>query len=236
MKIKDIIIKIRKDNNLTQEELATILNISRSSIALYESGLRIPNIDTLNILSSKFKINIKEFYNKDNINEEIKKSKSFIFSSIMVFLLAFSLEACSVVDINNKYGYNIYNDKLLVQNSVDICIIRVKNFLYTQNQMHRYSIVEISGLLNNCKYLEYKAIMINKLSININVNKYYIVFISNRNHDKPNKQYVDDWHIIIDYNPFIEELKDYDESLEYYEQTGECKVKIDYYLDLINNI
>ena len=70
----------------------------------------------------------------------------------------------------------------------------------------------------------------------INVNKYYIVFISNRNHDKPNKQYVDDWHIIIDYNPFIEELKDYDESLEYYEQTGECKVKIDYYLDLINNI
>ena len=135
MKIKDLIIKIRKDNNITQEELANILNISRSSIALYERGLRTPNIETLNILSSKFKINIKEFYNKENIKKDIRKSKSFALSSVMVLLLASVLEACSVVDINNKYGYNIYDDKLLVRNSTDIFIIKVNNYLYTQNQI-----------------------------------------------------------------------------------------------------
>lgn len=235
MKIKDIIIKIRKDNNLTQEELATILNISRSSIALYESGLRIPNIDTLNILSSKFKINIKEFYNKENINVEIKKSKSFIFSSIMVFLLAFSLEACSVVDINNKYGYNIYNDKLLVHNSMDICIVRVNAIFYKENKEREFIIKEVDYLTKKDSYCEYKIIKINNPLIKICTNQFYLLFNSKQN-QKKNNQYSHYQKIIIDYNPFIEELKDYDESLEYYEQTGECKVKIDYYLDLINNI
>jgi transcriptional regulator with XRE-family HTH domain len=39
--------EIRKRNNLTQEELATILGVSRSSVAKYEANERYPEIDLI---------------------------------------------------------------------------------------------------------------------------------------------------------------------------------------------
>lgn len=239
MKIKDLIIKIRKDNNITQEELANILNISRSSIALYERGLRTPNIETLNMLSSKFRINIKEFYNKENIKKDIRKSKSFALSSVMVLLLASVLEACSVVDINNKYGYNIYDDKLLVRNSKNIFIVKVDDFKKIYSDIHRvYNISILTTIKNNSTYhIRENQIFIKNNLIRLHNNKVYICFNNAYNHySQENVKIQVSQYITIDYNPFIEELPGYNESLEYYEQTGECKTKIDYYLDLINDI
>ena len=71
------------------------------------------------------------------------------------------------------------------------------------------------------------------LLINIESKLVYSLFNSKNN--RFNNQYNNECNIIIDYSPFIEELKGYDESLEYYEQIGECKAKIDYYLNLIND-
>ena len=38
---------LRKEKKLTQKELATIFNLSQSSIALYEKGIRMPDFKTL---------------------------------------------------------------------------------------------------------------------------------------------------------------------------------------------
>ena len=234
MKIKDIIIKIRTDNSLTQEELANILHVSRSSIALYEKGLRTPNIDTLKILSSKFNIDIREFYNKENIKNIPRKHRSLSLSSVAIFLLASVLEACNVVDISNKYGYNIYDDKFLVENSNNISVIRINNYIKRKSNIKEYGIKLLKIIKNNNKdYNNYTRIFVNNTLISLKKDTIYIIFINTNNVN--NKQYYNDYQIIIDYSPFIEELKGYDESLEYYEQTGECKAKIDYYLNLIND-
>ena len=42
--------EIRKRNNLTQEELATILGVSRSSVAKYEANERYPEIDLIMVI------------------------------------------------------------------------------------------------------------------------------------------------------------------------------------------
>ena len=64
--------------------------------------------------------------------------------------------------------------------------------------------------------------------------EYYSVFINGitgSNSDKVNNYN----YIFIMELSFVTKLKGYDESLKYYEQTGECKSVIDYYINLIND-
>ena len=49
---------LRKEKHLTQEQLASYLNISRSTIAGYETKLRQPDFETLQRLSDYFEVSI----------------------------------------------------------------------------------------------------------------------------------------------------------------------------------
>ena len=93
---------------------------------------------------------------------------------------------------------------------------------------------DIDYLVKKDNFCEYKMLKSTNPLIKINSNKYYLLF-NCRNNLNVYDQYAYYQKIVIDYSPFIEELNGYDESLEYYEQTGECKAKIDYYLNLIND-
>ena len=52
----DILAELRRDNNLTQKELANLLNISGSSISAYERGTRLPDIYVLELFSDFFNV------------------------------------------------------------------------------------------------------------------------------------------------------------------------------------
>lgn len=56
--MKKIIKELRINNNLTQEKLASRLNISRQAVSRWEQGETVPNIDTLKIISKEFNISI----------------------------------------------------------------------------------------------------------------------------------------------------------------------------------
>ena len=58
MKINERIRKIRLDNKLTQEEFGNIINVSRSTVALYERGLRKPDINIISDICKHFNISI----------------------------------------------------------------------------------------------------------------------------------------------------------------------------------
>ena len=51
MNISEKLLNLRKANNLTQEQLAEQLNVSRQSISKWESGQCIPDADKLKLLS-----------------------------------------------------------------------------------------------------------------------------------------------------------------------------------------
>ena len=57
----------RTSNDLTQEELAEKLNVSRQAITKWESGDGIPDIDNLKQLSILFGITIDELVKDDKI-------------------------------------------------------------------------------------------------------------------------------------------------------------------------
>ena len=53
---------LRKDNNMTQEELAEKLYVSRTAVSKWESGKGYPNIDSLKNISRLFSVSIDEFF------------------------------------------------------------------------------------------------------------------------------------------------------------------------------
>lgn len=65
LNFKEKLIKLRKDNNLTQDELAKRLKISRSAVANYEKGIREPNFEMLENIADCFNISIAELLNDD---------------------------------------------------------------------------------------------------------------------------------------------------------------------------
>ena len=58
METKDVLKKIREDNNLTQEEFAERVLVTRQAVSRWETGETQPNTETLKILSNEFNVSI----------------------------------------------------------------------------------------------------------------------------------------------------------------------------------
>ena len=57
--------ELRKSKDLTQEELASALYVSRTAISKWESGRGYPNIDSLKAISKYFSITVDELLSSD---------------------------------------------------------------------------------------------------------------------------------------------------------------------------
>lgn len=58
METKEILFALRKKNNLTQDELAEKLFVTRQAVSRWESGETTPNSETLKLLSKLFDVSI----------------------------------------------------------------------------------------------------------------------------------------------------------------------------------
>ena len=76
MKLSDNLRQIRKENNLSQEQLAEKLGVSRQAVSKWESGQSYPEMDKVLLICKLFNYNIDELMN-ENIKEvnETKQSK-----------------------------------------------------------------------------------------------------------------------------------------------------------------
>ena len=89
--------KIRKENNLSQEQLADELGVSRQAISKWESAVAYPEMDKIIALCEKFNLNIDDLLHKDikevkgeeeskkRINKGIDDFLGFITSTINMF-------------------------------------------------------------------------------------------------------------------------------------------------------
>lgn len=76
MKLSDNLKSIRKENNLSQEQLAEKLGVSRQAVSKWESGQSYPEMDKVLLICKLFNYNIDELMN-ENVKEvnETKQSK-----------------------------------------------------------------------------------------------------------------------------------------------------------------
>ena len=58
METKDVLLKLRTEKGLSQEELAERLYVTRQAVSRWENGETVPNTDTLKLLSKFFDVSI----------------------------------------------------------------------------------------------------------------------------------------------------------------------------------
>ena len=58
METKDILKKLREDNNMTQDQMADKLMVTRQAVSRWELGETQPGVDTLKIISREFNVSI----------------------------------------------------------------------------------------------------------------------------------------------------------------------------------
>ena len=58
METKDILKKIRTDHQITQDEMAEKLAVTRQAVSRWENGETVPNTETLKLLSNVFEVSI----------------------------------------------------------------------------------------------------------------------------------------------------------------------------------
>jgi len=60
MRFSEQIRKIRKDNNLTQEQLSLILNVSRQTISSWENNRNLPDLEMVVEIAKKFNLSLDQ--------------------------------------------------------------------------------------------------------------------------------------------------------------------------------
>ncbi len=95
MNLKDKLTKLRKDNNLTQDELAEKLYISRQTISNWENGRTYPDIETLILISNKFNISLDDLLKTDkevikDMDKKIRSHKKLIITIITLLVVLIS--------------------------------------------------------------------------------------------------------------------------------------------------
>lgn len=106
MNLSEKITKIREDNNLTQDEMAEKIFVTRQAISKWERGISYPSLDVLRLITKEFKISMNNLLDVSE-NEKNKEYKPIgfkhygfiIFYVVMLLLLGGILAAFNILSI-----------------------------------------------------------------------------------------------------------------------------------------
>ena len=63
MRLADKIMLLRKENNVSQKQLAKIMGVSRQTVYKWEADLSVPEIDKIKVLASLFNLSCDDLLN-----------------------------------------------------------------------------------------------------------------------------------------------------------------------------
>lgn len=150
--IKDIILKRRKELNMTQAQLANKLNVSDKVISKWETGRSIPNTYILNDLAKALEISLQELLEQattDIKSEEFESEAIFKYNSLIAIVGAIQIASSLFIllgrylyNINNYVGYSLLSYilgiiGLLISGVVYFIFSRKYNALYLKNKFFK---------------------------------------------------------------------------------------------------
>jgi len=183
-KIANLIKNIRKENNLTQEQLGEVLGVTAQAVSKWENEKNIPDIAILKVISDKYNIDINNILNGENIKKQKNKMKNiFMISTSLLLIIVLII----IVLINNNAFKSTrisssckeFNLQGIISYDKSKTSISISNIEYCGNEEEK-TYEEISSILyeksgdkkitiatgekeNNIKLKDY----LNKLSFNI---------------------------------------------------------------------
>lgn len=113
--------KLRNDNNLTQEQLADLIYVTRTAISKWETGNGYPSIDSLKALSNLFGVSIDELIsdadveNKKILDEKNARTMYFIAIAFLGLTVLFTLLSYflkipyfNLISVGGLIGYLVF--------------------------------------------------------------------------------------------------------------------------------
>lgn len=104
--------KKREEKNLSQNELANRLHLTRQTISRWETGRTVPNLDTLVQLSDELDISLDQLLRDDDlktvthISKDVKKKKWYKRILILIIVLIIILWGMSGIFLWGRYAQN----------------------------------------------------------------------------------------------------------------------------------
>ena len=84
---KDNLIELRKINNMSQEDLASQIGVSRQTLSKYETGESLPDIDKCSAIAKVFGITVDDLINYDkeeNMGVGVPPKGKYMFGMVKV--------------------------------------------------------------------------------------------------------------------------------------------------------
>lgn len=159
MQLNEKIQKLRKQHNLTQEELAEALFVSRTAVSKWESGRGYPNIESLKAIAKFFSVTVDDLLSSDElltIAEEDNKQKenhlrNTVFglldiSAAVLFFLPFfgqksketiyavSLPMLTEIHPHLKAAYLISVSAIIIWGIITLVFQNVRNPFFVQSK------------------------------------------------------------------------------------------------------
>ena len=117
MKLSEKIAALRKANGMTQEELASICNVSRQSITKWEADIALPELNKLLILGKVFHVSmdvlLKDEFAVNGIKEvhtcgsnAVRGKKLAVYEGV---LIKESVEDDTIIDLMNVHKVELWN-------------------------------------------------------------------------------------------------------------------------------
>lgn len=112
MKLSDKIIRLRKSNGWSQEDLAEKLNVSRQAISRWEGATAQPDVTNILQLSKLFAVTtdylLNDEYESDNDLPKVKEVKSDSFHHIMIIMVTLEVMALIIQFTTTMILYNVF--------------------------------------------------------------------------------------------------------------------------------
>ena len=116
MEFNEKLQQLRTGKNLTQEQLAEQLYVSRTAISKWESGKGYPNIESLKCISKFFSVTIDELLSGEELitlaetenRSNLKKIYSFIYGILDMMAVTLYFCRCMVTLLTDIFILSIY--------------------------------------------------------------------------------------------------------------------------------
>ena len=130
------IVRLRKLNQMTQEDIAEAVGVSRQAVAKWESGETIPDLEKCKLLAELFGVSLDDLANyepEDNLGLEVPPKGKHLFGMVTVGdkgQIVIPARARKLFDISPGDQLVVLGDE-----SQGMAIIKAKDFLNMANMI-----------------------------------------------------------------------------------------------------
>ena len=132
------IVRLRKINQMTQEDIAEAVGVSRQAVAKWESGETIPDLEKCKLLAELFGVSLDDLANyepEDNMGLDVPPKGKHLFGMVTV-----GDKGQIVIPAKARKLFNISpGDQLIVlgDESQGMAIMKAKDFLNLANMVRK---------------------------------------------------------------------------------------------------